>query len=219
MTVGLLHTAEVHIPRFDALLDEQGGAALSRVHQVDAQLLADALEFGLGRPAIADRLAALLRSFSPDVDRILCTCSTLGGLAEELAGEVGRQIVRVDRPLAFAAVTAGKHLGLAFAVASTVEPTVALLQAEAERLGVAMKLTLVDCTAGWPQFLAGDQDGYLSTIAAEVSAVVGANDDGPGAIDVVVLAQASMSDADARLQHLKVPVLSSPPLAVEALLA
>jgi subtilisin family serine protease len=67
-------------------------------------------------------------------------------------------------------------------------------------------VTPVLCADAWPRFETGDRDGYLDAVAAAARAAAVEH-------DVVVLAQASMADANGRVD-VAVPVLSSPGAAV-----
>lgn len=81
--IGFLHTSPVHVATFDGLL-AASGVDVRAVHVVDESLLAEARADGVEsvRWRLAARLAEVVRE---DVDVVCCTCSTLGGLAEELA--------------------------------------------------------------------------------------------------------------------------------------
>ncbi|WP_216676927.1 aspartate/glutamate racemase family protein [Streptomyces sp. MNP-20] len=201
VTLALLHTSPVHVPVFDALRDEDHPGLALR-HLVHEGLLDRARQEG--PEAVADRLGAVLeRAVAEGAGAVLCTCSTIGGVAEARAAALGVPVLRVDRPMAAAAVTAGPAVTVLATVASTLAPTVALLAEEAERAARPVDVRTVVVDGAWERFAAGDQDGYVSLIAAAVerAAVDGA--------DVVVLAQASMADAAARCA-VRVPVLASP---------
>ncbi|WP_229076083.1 hypothetical protein [Actinoplanes sp. DH11] len=116
-------------------------------------------------------------------------------------------VVRVDRPMADAAVTRGGRIAVVVAVASTTEPTMALLRESATAANAQVDLVAVPCLGAWRHFEAGEIERYHDEIAEHVRAVA----DG---FDVVVLAQASMSPAAERLPGL--PVLTSPRAAVAA---
>lgn len=105
--LALLHTSVVHVPVFDALRDAaHPGLALR--HHVDAGLL---------ERAVAEGARAVLR-----------TCSTLGGVAEAAAAEVGVPVLRVDRPMAAAAVAVGPRVLVLAALESTLVPAAALIE-------------------------------------------------------------------------------------------
>jgi hypothetical protein len=195
--LALLHTSPVHVPVFDALRDE-AHQGLELRHSVDEELLARARREG--PEAVADAVRALLgRAVADGARVVLCTCSTIGAVAERT--DVGVPVLRVDRPMAAAAVATGPRVVVLATVASTVEPTVALVEDEARRAGrrVDVRSALVD--GAWALFEAGDADGCARAVAGVADAVTDA--------DVIVLAQASMTAAEL-LTTTSVPVLSSP---------
>ncbi|GLF92762.1 aspartate/glutamate racemase family protein [Streptomyces yaizuensis] len=195
----LLHTSPVHVPVFDALRDRYHPGTELR-HVVGAELLDRAVAEGPG--AVAPRVAELIaEAAAAGAGSVLCTCSTLGAVAETAGAAHGLPVLRVDRPMAARAAREERIVVLA-ALASTLEPTAALIHEEAARAGRAaarVRTVLVD--GAWELFAAGDRDGYLDRVAAAVTAVRDA--------DVIVLAQASMADAADRATT-AVPVLASP---------
>lgn len=199
MSLALLHTSPVHVPVFDALRDAHHPGLVVR-HLVYEGLLDRAGV--LGPEAVAGDVEALVSSAVADgAAAVLCTCSTIGGVAESVGARLGVPVLRIDRPMAAAAVRAGKVTVLA-AHHATLEPTRSLIAQEAERAGkrdVEVRTVLVD--GAWERFEAGDQDGYLDLVAAAADAVTDA--------DVIVLAQVSMAGAAAR-SVTRIPILSSP---------
>ena len=197
-TIGYLHTADVHVETFRALTAERGQQDL---HLVDATLLADARAHGVDadlEARVADRLRELAAR-GPDV--IVCTCSTLGGIAERVP--LGVPVLRLDRPMAEAAVALGGRIAVVASTESTLAPTRDLLLECAADADV----TLAPCLGAWAFFEAGDLDGYHQAVAAHVRTLDA---------DVIVLAQASMAPAAALLGDFGHPVLSSPISAVDA---
>lgn len=202
MTLALLHTSQAHVPVFDALrdLDHPG---LGLLHLVRKDLLTRARE--AGPDAVAEDVVGLLtRAVAEGADSVLCTCSTIGGVAESAAAVIGVPVLRVDRPMAAEAVRKGRVTVLA-TVAGTLGPTLDLLAEEAARAeSVGQRPALVRpvlAEAAWQLFEDGDLDGYLDQVAAAVDAVTDA--------DVIVLAQASMAGAVDRAAT-RTPVLASP---------
>ncbi|MER6199779.1 aspartate/glutamate racemase family protein [Streptomyces sp. NPDC001586] len=190
----LLHTSPVHVPVFDALRDRHHPGAVLR-HLVAPELLERAR--AEGPRAVAPALLALLAAAGPAP--VLVTCSTIGATAESLAAQLGAPVLRVDRPMAAAAVRTGARIAVLAALESTLAPTADLLAEEAGERRVSVRTHLV--AGAWERFEAGDTAGYLARVAAAADAVTGA--------DVIVLAQASMAGA-AGLTASPVPVLSSP---------
>ncbi|MFD9904404.1 aspartate/glutamate racemase family protein [Streptomyces sp. NPDC059063] len=198
VTLALLHTSPVHVPVFDALRD-QDHPGLTLRHVVREDLLDRARADG--PDAVTDDVRAALAEAAADADAVLCTCSTLGAVAESHATAVGVPVVRLDRPMAAAAVRAGGTVAVVATVASTLEPTVALVRAEAERAGLHVDVRTVLVDGAWERFEAGDRDGYLRLVAEAVQRLEG--------VDAIVLAQASAADAAARVTTAS-PVLASP---------
>lgn len=205
-TLGFLHTASVHEATFSGLVDELAPGT-SVVHVVDESLLTDARARGGVDDLVRTRLVGRLRELAASADVVVCTCSTISGAAETLADQVAVPVVRLDRPMAEAAVGFGSDLAVVAALASTLGPTTELLRSVASAAGVAVRLTEYPCVDAWDRFERGDQDGYLDAIAECVDSV-------SGPVDAIVLAQASMAGAAARCRR-DVPVLTSPRLAVE----
>lgn len=200
-TIGFLHTAAVHVETFHTLVAERGHRD---VHLVDTTLLADARVSGVDA-AVQARLGDRLRELAaqgPDV--VVCTCSTLSGFAERVPLPV--PVLRVDRPMAEAAVATGGRIAVVAAVESTLAPTRDLLLECAPEADVR----LAPCLSAWALFEAGDHDGYLRAVAAHARTLDA---------DVIVLAQASMAAAAGLLTDLTIPVLSSPRAAVDRAVA
>ncbi|MDT9693004.1 arylsulfatase [Streptomyces sp. P9(2023)] len=204
MTLALLHTSPVHVPVFDGLRDRHH-PGLDLKHLVAEELLVRARADG--PEAVADAVRDVLAEAVADgATAVLCTCSTIGGIAERNAAALGVPVLRVDRPMAAEAVRARKVVVVA-AVESTLAPTLELLRDESGDPAPSVTTLLVD--GAWAPFLAGDHDGYLDAVAAAVDRV------DPAGGGVVVLAQASMADAAERTTT-PLPVLSSPRLGLAA---
>ncbi|MEU1289523.1 arylsulfatase [Kitasatospora sp. NPDC005856] len=210
--LALLHTSSVHVPVFDALRDREHPGLPLR-HVVSEGLLARARTDGPDAVA-GDIDRVLAPAVAAGAAAVLCTCSTIGGVAESRAAVLGVPVLRVDRPMAAAAVAvapgggrATTRIAVIAALAGTVGPTVALVDEEAARSDRPVTVTATVVDGAWERFESGDRDGYLTAVAAAVGAVDGV--DGVDGADVIVLAQASMADAAHRVAT-GVPVLSSP---------
>lgn len=198
-----LHTASVHIETFNRLLREMA-PDLSAQHIVDEAILQEARDAGRLTEAMQAKVRAQVDQLN-DAPVVLCTCSTIGGCAEQ----AGANIIRVDRPMAAKAVQLGRRIIVAATLASTLQPTQALIQDEADKQGKAIDLIEVLCEGAWAKFEQGDRAGYVEAIAKRLREVAHLG-------DVIVLAQASMADVDRT--DFGVPVLSSPKLGLQAAL-
>ncbi len=196
--LALLHTSPVHVPVFEALRDRHHPGTALR-HLVREDLLARARNEGTG--PVADEVAGAVAAAAAGGARaVLCTCSTLGAVAEAAAARAGVPVLRVDRPMAAAAARL-ERVAVVAALAATVGPTVALIREEAARSRTDPRLRTHLVPGAWHRFASGDREGYLDAVARAVDAVRDA--------DAVLLAQASMADAAERART-ALPVLSSP---------
>lgn len=202
MRLSFLHTGDVHVATFEALAAELGFDGVV-AHRVEQRLLDQARADGLD--SVRDETVAVLEELS-EADAVLCTCSTLGPLADEAAARAGN-IIRIDRPALTAACQHGGRPAIAICLDSTEGPTMALLAECAVAEGVDIAPTVIMCADAWPHFEAGDMDAFASSIAATVRREA-------GDADCIVLAQASMRVAEAQLADLGVPVITTPKLAV-----
>lgn len=211
-TLTFLHTSPVHVATFDRLCSELAPDVPVR-HVVDESLLREAREAGRITPELAQRVTrTVLEAVEAGAGTVLCTCSTIGGCAEDASQETIRPVLRVDRAMAEQAVAIGPRIVVAATLASTVEATRELIIDAAARAGRQVTITIVVCEAAWAHFERGDQALYLQAIAEALRAA--AEDS-----DVIVLAQASMADAAPLCADLPVPILSSPRLGLQAALA
>jgi len=202
----LLHTAASNVAVFDALLRALAPDIPAR-HVVDEAILREVREAGTVTPSVAGRLAERLAQLAADGSPVLCTCSTIGGLAESSHPNV----LRVDRPMAERAVSLGRRIGVAATLQSTIVPTTALLHDAARKADKAVELTEIFIRSAWPFMERGDAEGYAREIAARLAEACAAQ-----TFDVIVLAQASMAVAEPLCADLPCPVLSSPRLGLLA---
>lgn len=208
-TVGLLHTAPVHVATFNELVGELAPGWTAE-HLVDESLLERARLDGLA--TVSDAVGrALLDLAARNVELIVCTCSTIGGLAEASAGTVDVRVVRVDRPMAELAVATGGRVAIVAALESTIGPTTELVSGISAGRGVHIEIATHVVAEAWERFEAGDLDGYARVIAAVLPSLA-------ASADVVVLAQASMAGAVGIAGEVGIPVLASPRTAIEQLL-
>jgi len=196
--LAFFHTAPANADNFEAIAQELSPGLATR-HVIRAELLEEAAAAGGVSEDLQSRIvAAIESSIEPGDQVMLCTCSTIGGGAD-LARHPTVSVLRVDRPMAQAAVAAGKRILLAACLESTVEPTRQLLLGE----GTGLEIEALLIPEAWPHWVAGSKNEYWSAIAKRIAERI-------GEFDSVVLAQASMAGAAQLLSHCDVPVLSSP---------
>jgi len=187
-----LHTAEVHVGTFGALIPQAA-------HVVRSDLLQRARDGGLD--AVREEASGLLSQLAVK-GPVLCTCSTLGPIVDDLGLD---QIVRIDRPAMMQAAAAADRICVAICLDSTREATVSLFQAVA---GSASRADVVMCDTAWPFFESGDMEEFAEKIAKRL-----ADADMP-----ILLAQASMAIAAERLRAKGHVVFTTPEAAAEAVI-
>ena len=204
MHIAFLHTAEVHVARFDALLDDLAPDATTE-HRVVPELLSRAQRDGFA--AVRAETTAILTELA-SANAVICSCSTLGPIADEVARQQPH-VVRIDRAMMEEACRHGPRILVALCLESTRTATLDLLEECGHATGVPIDAELVLTSDAWAAFEAGDMAAYADGIAAAVrQSVVNRH------FDCVLLAQASMDVAAAQLADLGIPVLTSPRAAV-----
>ncbi len=196
------HTSPAHIATFNALRDALA-PTLKIGHIVREDLLCAVRKAGQVTSAIEIRLGeALNKAAEAGATRIVCTCSSLGGVAE--AADVKEaEVMRIDRPMVRQAAQIGGRIAVCAVLAETLGPTLSLVDEEVAASGRASDVHSHVFEGVWEGFVGGRRLDYYAGIAARLRDV--AID-----ADVIVLAQASMAPAKNLCTDISVPVLSSP---------
>ena len=206
--IAFLHTASAHQVTFNKLLK---GHPVKVTHSVNEGWLTRAQEDGLTDELIDD-VSAHLRELDEQADVVVCSCSTLGPIAQSLNLP---SVIRVDQPLMDAASAIPGTALLAMCLDSTVEASSVLLETAYAAQEREPEYEVVACPEAWSFFLQND----LESFAREIESAIRTEADVIADLGCIILAQASMSVAADRLSALGIPVLTSPPLAAEAALA
>ena len=210
--LGLLHTSATLVPVFDALCKSKL-ANVEVFNLVDDSLIKDVIAHGRLRPSTARRVAQhVAAAEDAGADFIMVTCSSIGPAVETAAKLATVPVLRVDRPMAERAVATGKRIGVIATLATTLEPTADLIVRCAAEAGTKIQLISRLCEGAFDALVSGDAVRHDEMVAAALKELA-------DEVDVIALAQASMarvvetlSEADRR-----VPILASPPLAVDYL--
>jgi len=207
--VALFHTVAALSGRFEDLADEYLDGA-EWYHAVDESVLDDMLDAGELTPTVTERICTQLAlAGRGGADVVLDTCSSTSPAVDVARQLVDVPIVKIDDPMTERAVELGDRIAVVATAASTLGPSRALVERKGEDAGrdVTVETVLVD--DAFEARRAGDIDAHDELVA---EAVEGLAED----VDVVVLAQASMSHLESALaERVSVPVLSSPDLAME----
>jgi hypothetical protein len=208
--LAFLHTAAAHVATFDALVRELD-PALRIQHEVRQDLLDLARSAGPAANVVRAAVAEAIHGLAAAGARVVvCTCSTLGGVAETTHVE-GCRVLRVDRAAAERAIRSGRRIVVVAALPTALDQTLALLDQVASEAGVLPDVVRAACLEAWPFFERGEQARYIDAVARTIESSARAG-------DVVLLAQASMAAVTTVIDSTSVLVIASPRLAVEAAL-
>jgi len=207
----MVHTVAGLIDLFDGLRAEIDPGVPVR-HVVEAALLTDAIDEGGLTDEIRARTRDALLEATEGAALVLCTCSTVGPGADDAAAQADVPVLRVDRPMAEAAVQAGRRITVAATLATTIGPTADLVADAARRAGREVEIDSVVFAEARARLVAGDAEGHERIIADGLH-------EAAASADAIVLAQASMTPALARCADIRVPLLTSPRSGLEAAIA
>ena len=211
-TLALIHTSATLVPVFAELCNKY----LPNVkvfNIVDDSLIKNTIACGELTPATSRRVVNYAGSAQEaGADFILFTCSSIGPAVEAAASLTGVPVLRVDQPMADIAVLTGKRIGVIATLSTTLEPTSDLVRRRAIAAGKEIELVPVLCEGAFDALMSGDAATHDKKVGDALKQLV-------NNVDVIVLAQASMARVVETLSdsEKKVPILASPPLAMEYL--
>ncbi|MGW3345696.1 aspartate/glutamate racemase family protein [Nonomuraea rubra] len=208
-TLGLVHTSATLVPVF-AELCARHLPGVETFNIVDDSLIKNTIAAGRLTPATARRVAGHIGSAeAAGASHILVTCSSIGPAVEAAEPLTGVPVLRVDRPMADRAVALGRRVGVLATLSTTLEPTADLVRRRALAAGAEISLEARLCEGAFEALMSGDAATHDARVAGALSEL-------GGQVDVIVLAQASMARVAGTVE-VPVPVLASPPLAMEHL--
>jgi Asp/Glu/hydantoin racemase len=204
-TLGFVHTVHRVIPGIADLARELF-PDLAQLHYLDESVLQDAVREGGLTPDIVQRVCQLIALAARSSDLVLVTCSSIGPCIEVARHLVAVPLRRIDRPMAEEAVALGRRIGVIATLPTTLRPTVELVEQCALEADVHVSLRPVLCEGAFAAASAGDQETHDRLVLEGLQGLIS----GPEAVEVVVLAQASMARVVEQLPDNVVPILSSP---------
>jgi Asp/Glu/hydantoin racemase len=207
-TLALLHTSPVLAPSFSALSAELlPGVRI--FHLVDESLLQNTIAAGRLTKETARRVLRHIESAEQaGADDVLVTCSSIGAAVPLARPLIDVPVMRIDEPMAEAAVAQGPRIGVAATLHTTLEPTLELIRQTAGALGKPAEIVSCLCEGAFEAVVRGDVEYHDRLVSSAIERLV-------KDVDVVVLAQASMARVVARMPQVGTPILSSPRLAME----
>jgi Asp/Glu/hydantoin racemase len=210
--LALLHTSATLVPIFEKLCQSKL-PGVSVTNLVDDSLIKDVIRHGELRPETVERVIEHVTAAERSgADFIMVTCSSIGPAVEAAASLASVPVLRVDQPMADAAVKIARRIGVVATLKTTLEPTADLVRRRAAAAGREVAITTRLCTGAFDALMSGDAATHDAAVAAALRQTA-------ADVDVVVLAQASMArvvDTLAEAER-RVPILTSPPLSVDYL--
>ena len=143
------------------------------VNFVDDSILPQLADNGGDMAEVAERLCAYAR-FAEQVGSraILSACSSVGELVPQLQRQVSIPVVRIDEAMAEEAIRRGARLGVAATLATTLGPTVRLLERKAAEAGTAVQLQARLVDGAYQRLMTGDRAGHDDLLAASSAETV-----------------------------------------------
>lgn len=210
--LGLLHTSATLVPIFEQLCKAKL-PNVSVFNFVDDSLIKDVIAHGQLRPQTARRVVQhIAAAEDAGAEYVMVTCSSIGAAVETAAGLASVPVLRVDQPMADHAIVNAKRIGVIATLPTTLQPTADLLRRRAAAANKTIYLTTRLCDGAFDALMSGNTKKHDELVRNALRDLVLDT-------EVVVLAQASMARVVATLptQEQRVPILTSPPLAVDYL--
>lgn len=211
-TLALVHTSATLVPVFQKLCAEHL-PGIRVFHLADDSLIRDVIDRNELTPQNARRVANHIASAADaGADFIMVTCSSIGPAVEASVPFTAVPVLRVDQPMADAAVREGSRIGVIATLPTTLEPTSDLVQRRALAAGKEVQLERKLCEGAFEALMGGDGDKHDEIVTAGLRELI-------DQVDVILLAQASMARVVDQLasDEKRVPILASPPIALQHL--
>jgi Asp/Glu/hydantoin racemase len=209
--LGFVHTGVAIADMFKPMIAKHL-PGISSFHIVDDSLIQDLLKSGRLSPPILRRFCRQVElAEEAGAELIMVTCSSIAPAVDVARKMVDVPVMKVDEPMAEKAVSLSNQIGVLATAKTTMEPSVKLIEQKAAEIGKQIEVKAILSADAFDCFLRGHMDEHDRIVKAAASEL-------RDKVGVVVLAQASMGHLAGAIQEITgVPVLTSPPLAMDAL--
>ena len=203
-TLGIIHAVTLSIRSIQPFI-EQYIPEVSVVHLCDDTIQRDNVRAGVG--VIPKRNYFKFAQYAHNLeeagaDMILLACSTFNYAAELARPMIDIPIMQIDRPMMELAVRQGSRVGMLATLATTVPSSERLLRIVAEEQKKPVKIITVLREEAFLAIQKGDVETHNAMLLEEIDKL-------SGKVDVIVMAQLSMSALAPQLNHTRVPVYNS----------
>jgi Asp/Glu/hydantoin racemase len=209
--VAFIHTVPSLVGLFNDLSKEIFPKDVEVFHIADELLLKVVLTQGGLSPFIFRRVADhVVAAVEGGASMVQVTCSSISECVDAARPFVSVPVLKIDDPMVEKALEIGRHIGVAATVPTTLKPTTDLVYAMAQLKNKDVVVDSVLCAGAFQALSSGDSITHDRIVRQHLRELIDSN-------DVVVLAQASMARVVATIpvEEQRVPVLSSPRLAIE----
>ena len=178
---------------------------------VEESLLKNLLEIGEITPYTNRRVVeTILSARDGGTDAVLVTCSSIGPCVPLARPLCDIPVLRIDDAMAEQAITVGQRIGVAATAKTTLKPTADLIKEKAREAKREVSVQTSLYAEAFQALMRGETEKHDAIV------LEGLKDQEKQGAEVLVLAQASMSRlAPTAAKEIRVPVLTSPRLAVE----
>jgi len=211
--IAYLHTVSSLVGLFNDLSKELLPSGTEVFHIADEMLLKTVMAQGGLSPFIYQRVADdVIAAERAGATVVQCTCSSISPCVEAVRPLVAIPVLKIDDPMVDKAISIGKRIGVAATAPTTLKPTTELVQAKAASRSLQVTVDSVLCEGAFAALSSGDTATHDRLVIATLRQLMARN-------DVIILAQASMARVADTIPayEQKVPILSSPRLAIESL--
>ncbi|MGD8291093.1 MAG: aspartate/glutamate racemase family protein [Desulfobacterales bacterium] len=211
--IGFVHTGVAIADMFKPMIAERL-PGISTFHIVDDSLIQDLLQEEQFTPSILKRLCSQIElAEEAGAEVIMVTCSSIAPGVDVARKMVKVPVLKVDEPMAEKAVSLSDSIGVMATAKTTMSPSVNLIKEKAAEAKKQITIHQNLSSEAFDCFLKGDMQTHDEIVKDAAQKL-------KGKVGVIVLAQASMGHLAEDLQDMTgVPVLKSPPLAMDALVA
>lgn len=211
-TLACIHTSMVFVkvePMLQEILDEVL-PDVRRINIVDDSLLADVMRTGWITSQVTRRMCAYVQAAeAAGADAILSLCSSLGPTIDVARQVASVPVIKIDDAMTEEAVRSSERIGVIATVATTLAPTVDLIQSKGQAAGKAVEISPRLVEGAFRTLMDGDRQQHDEMVMAGARELA-------RQVDLIVCAQASMTRLAPRLMdETGLRVLTSPRLAIE----
>jgi Asp/Glu/hydantoin racemase len=209
--VAFIHTVPSLVGLFNDLSKEFFPKNVEVFHIADELLLKVVIAQGGLSPFIFRRVTDhVVAAVEGGASLVQVTCSSISPCVEAAYPFVSVPVLKIDDPMILKALEIGTHIGIAATVPTTLKPTTDAVYNLARLANKDVTVDSVLCDGAFQALGNGDTELHDRIIRQHLHNLL-------ETCQVVLLAQASMARVAATIpvDEMKVPILSSPRLAVE----